>query len=316
MKDKKNQKLISKINQLKKEKNAVILGHFYQIPEIQDISDFIGDSLALAREAADTNADIIVFCGVQFMGESAKILSPEKKVLIPDPEAGCSLVESCPPDEFRKFREARPRHTVISYINSSVEIKALSDIICTSSNAVGIVNSLPEEENIIFAPDKNLGAYINNLTDRNMVLWNGTCEVHDILSVERVLSLKEKHPDAKLIAHPECKSQILAMADYVGSTTALLNYTRRSEDTEFLVATESGIIHQMKKYNPDKSFIIIPTDESCMCNDCPHMKLNTLEKLYNCLLTEEYEIKISDELIEKARVPLDRMLQISEKIGL
>lgn len=316
MKDKKNQELISKINQLKKEKNAIILGHFYQIPEIQDISDFIGDSLALAREAADTNADIIVFCGVQFMGESAKILSPEKKVLIPDPEAGCSLVESCPPDEFRKFREARPRHTVISYINSSVEIKALSDIICTSSNAVGIVNSLPEEENIIFAPDKNLGAYINNLTDRNMVLWNGTCEVHDILSVERVLNLKEKHPDAKLIAHPECKSQILAMADYVGSTTALLNYTRRSEDTEFLVATESGIIHQMKKYNPDKSFIIIPTDESCMCNDCPHMKLNTLEKLYNCLLTEEYEIKISDELIEKARVPLDRMLQISEKIGL
>lgn len=316
MKDKKNQELISKINQLKKEKNAIILGHFYQIPEIQDISDFIGDSLALAREAADTNADIIVFCGVQFMGESAKILSPEKKVLIPDPEAGCSLVDSCPPEEFRKFREARPRHTVISYINSSVEIKALSDIICTSSNAVGIVNSLPEEENIIFAPDKNLGAYINNLTDRNMVLWNGTCEVHDILSVERVLSLKEKHPDAKLIAHPECKSQILAMADYVGSTTALLNYTRRSEDTEFLVATESGIIHQMKKYNPDKSFIIIPTDESCMCNDCPHMKLNTLEKLYNCLLTEEYEIKISDELIEKARVPLDRMLQISEKIGL
>lgn len=316
MQVKKNQELITEINRLKKEKNAIILGHFYQIPEIQDISDFIGDSLALARKAAETKADIIVFCGVQFMGESAKILSPDKKVLIPDPEAGCSLVESCPPDEFRKFREARPRHTVISYINSSVEIKAQSDIICTSSNAVGIVNSLPREENIIFAPDKNLGAYINNLTGRNMVLWDGSCEVHDILSVERVLSLKEKHPDAKVIAHPECKSQILAMADYIGSTTALLNYTRKSEHAEFLVATESGIIHQMKKYNPDKSFIIIPTDESCMCNDCPHMKLNTMDKLYNSLVTEEYEIKISEELMEKARVPLDRMLQISEKIGL
>jgi quinolinate synthase len=316
MKMKVDQNLISEIKKLKKEKNAIILGHYYQIPEIQDISDFIGDSLALSQKAQSTDADIILFCGVHFMAETAKILSPDKKVIIPDLEAGCSLAESCPAGEFSKFVNARPKHTVISYINCTAEVKALSDIICTSSNAVGIINSLPEEENIIFAPDKNLGAYINNLTGRNMVLWNGTCEVHDILSVERVLTLKEKHPEAKLIAHPECKAQILAMADFVGSTTALLNFTRRDPANEFIVATESGIIHQMKKYNPDKSFIIVPTDESCMCNDCPHMKLNTMDKVYNCLLNEKFEITLDENVIEKARKPIIRMLELSEKIGL
>jgi quinolinate synthase len=263
-----------------------------------------------------TEADIIIFCGVHFMAETAKILSPEKKVLIPDIEAGCSLADSCPEVQFREFTEARPRHTVISYINCSADIKALSDIICTSSNAIGIVNSLPVEENIIFAPDKNLGAYINNLTGRNMVLWNGTCEVHDILSVERVIHLKDKHPEAKLIAHPECKAQILAMADFVGSTTALLNFTKKDNANEFIVATESGIIHQMKKYNPDKSFIIVPTDESCMCNDCPYMKLNTLEKLYNCISEEQYEIHVDANVLEKAKKPILKMLEISEKLGL
>ncbi len=314
MKNSKDKNLIERINVLKREKNAIILGHYYQISEIQDIADFIGDSLALSQKAQKTDADIIVFCGVKFMAETAKILSPEKKVIIPDFEAGCSLADSCPEDEFRKFIEARPRHTVISYINCTAEIKALSDIICTSSNAVSIVNSLPAEENIIFAPDKNLGAYINNVSGRNMVLWNGTCEVHDILSVERVLSLKKKHPDAKLIAHPECKAQILAMSDYVGSTTALLNFTRKDSSMEYIVATESGIIHQMKKYNPDKSFIIVPTDESCMCNDCPYMKLNTIDKLHKCLEEEKFEITLSPDIIERAHRPLQRMLDMSEKI--
>jgi len=311
-----DQILISEIQKLKKEKNAIILGHYYQIPEVQDISDFIGDSLALSQKAQSTDADIILFCGVHFMAETAKILSPEKKVIIPDLEAGCSLAESCPAGEFSKFIEARHKHTVISYINCTAEVKALSDIICTSSNAVGIINSLPEEESIIFAPDKNLGAYINNLTGRNMVLWNGTCEVHDILSVERVLSLKKKHPEAKLIAHPECKAQILAMSDFVGSTTALLNFTRRDSANEFIVATESGIIHQMKRYNPDKSFIIVPTDESCMCNDCPYMKLNTMDKVYDCLLNEKFEIIIDESVMEQARKPIIRMLELSEKLVL
>jgi quinolinate synthase len=311
-----NNHFVEEIQRLKKEKNAIILGHYYQIPEIQDIADFIGDSLALSQKAQKTDADIIVFCGVEFMAETAKILSPQKKVIIPDLEAGCSLADSCPADEFKNFVEARPRHTVISYINCSAEVKALSDIICTSSNAVGIVNSLPQEENIIFAPDKNLGAYINNISGRNMVLWNGTCEVHNILSVERVLALKEKHPEAKLIAHPECKAQILAMADYIGSTTALLNFTIRDESKEFIVATESGIIHQMKKSSPDKNFVIVPTDESCVCNDCPYMKLNTVEKLYHCLKDEKYEINLDAQLIEKAAKPIIKMLEISAKLGL
>jgi quinolinate synthase len=311
-----NNHFVEEIQRLKKEKNAIILGHYYQIPEIQDIADFIGDSLALSQKAQKTDADIIVFCGVEFMAETAKILSPQKKVIIPDLEAGCSLADSCPADEFKKFVEVRPRHTVISYINCSAEVKALSDIICTSSNAVGIVNSLPQEENIIFAPDKNLGAYINNISGRNMVLWNGTCEVHNILSVERVLALKEKHPEAKLIAHPECKAQILAMADYIGSTTALLNFTIRDESKEFIVATESGIIHQMKKSSPDKNFVIVPTDESCVCNDCPYMKLNTVEKLYHCLKDEKYEINLDAQLIEKAAKPIIKMLEISAKLGL
>ena len=307
--------LIDKIKSLKKEKNAVILGNFFQLPEIQDICDFIGDSLDLTQEVRRTKADIIIFCGVNYMAETGKILAPDKKVLIPDMEAVCNLTESCPADEFEEFIRARPKHTVISYINCSAEVKAMSDIIVTSRNAVSIVKNIPYDDNIIFAPDRNLGAYINNLTDRNMVLWNGTCSIHDVLSNERVLALKENHPEAKLIAHPRCKPEILKIADFVGSTTALLEYTKKTEDEEFLVATDSGIIHQMKKYNPDKSFIIIPTDESAMCNECPHMKLNNLEKLYNCILNEKYEIKLSEEIISKAKVPLERMLDLSKKLG-
>ncbi|TVQ82455.1 MAG: quinolinate synthase NadA [Bacteroidetes bacterium] len=310
-----SEELVDNIKSLKKEKKAVIFGNYFQLPEIQDICDFIGDSLELTQKANETNADVIVFCGVNYMAETGKILAPDKKVLIPDLEAVCNLTESCPADEFETFIKARPKYTIISYINSSAEVKALSDIIVTSRNAVSIVNSIPYDENIIFAPDRNLGAYINNLTARNMVLWNGTCSIHDVLSNERVLALKENHPEAKLIAHPRCKPEILKIADFVGSTTALLEYTRKTKDEEFIVATDSGIIHQMKKYNPDKSFIIIPTDESAMCNECPHMKLNNLEKLYNCILNEEYEIKLSDEIINKAKVPLERMLDLSKKLS-
>ncbi|MFW5892542.1 MAG: quinolinate synthase NadA [Bacteroidota bacterium] len=314
MSDRKNSPLVKEIIKLKKEKNAVILGHYYQIPEIQDISDFLGDSLALSQKANDTDADVIVFCGVHFMGETAKILSPEKRVFIPDPEAGCSLADGCKASDFKPFKDAHPDHTVISYINCSAEIKALSDIICTSSNAVQIVNSLPKEEKIIFAPDKNLGAYISNVTGRDMLLWNATCEVHDILSVERVLHLKEKHPDAKIIAHPECKGQILTMADFIGSTTALLNFSKKDNAKEFIVATETGIIHQMKSENPSKEFYVVPSDESCACNDCPYMKLNTMEKVLRCLKDEYYEIIMEPELIEKASKPIRRMLDLSQSL--
>lgn len=302
------------IQRLKTEKNAIILGHYYLVPELQDLSDFLGDSLALSQKAKDTDAEIIVFCGVHFMAETAKILSPHKKVLIPEPDAGCSLASSCPPEDFKIFKEEHPDHTVISYINCTAEIKALSDIICTSSNAVGIVESLPKDEKIIFAPDKNLGAYINNLTGRDMVLWDGSCEVHDILSVERVLNLKEEFPEALVIAHPECKAQILSLADFVGSTTALLNFTKASERKEFIVATETGILHQMQKLSPDKVFHIVSSDENCMCNDCPYMKMNTVEKLYETLKYEKNEILLSDSLIEKAKAPIERMLEISASL--
>jgi quinolinate synthase len=303
--------LTQRINSLKKKKNAVILAHYYQVSEIQDIADFVGDSLALSQYALKTKADIIVFAGVHFMAETAKILNPSKKVLIPDLEAGCSLADSCPPEQFKKFRMEHPGHIVISYINCSAQIKTMSDIICTSSNAVKIVESFPKDEKIIFAPDKNLGGYINALTGRNMILWNGSCEVHDIIQAEAVIKLKELHPDAKLIAHPECKAVILNLADYIGSTTGLLNYTIVSPDKKFIVATETGILHQMKKSSPDKEFLIVPTDETCSCNDCPYMKMNTLEKLHGCLYNELPELKLSKSLIEKARKPILRMLQLS-----
>jgi quinolinate synthase len=308
----KNHKVIQQIKRLRKEKNAILLAHFYQVPEIQDLADFVGDSLGLSQEAYKTDADIIVFAGVHFMAETAKILNPEKKVLLPDLEAGCSLSDSCPAPEFKKFKERYPGHIVISYINCSAEVKALSDIICTSSNAVKIVESLPKDAKIIFAPDKNLGSYVNMITGRNMVLWEGSCEVHDIIKTEAVIQLKIDHPDAKLIAHPECKAVILEMADFIGSTTALLNYTQREPAKEFIVATETGILHQMQKSSPDKKFFIVPTDETCSCNDCPYMKLNTLPKLLNCLKNESPEIVLSAGLMDKARKPILRMLELSK----
>ncbi len=306
-----HQKLIEEIKRLKQEKNAILLAHYYQVPEIQDLADFVGDSLGLSQQAARVRAGIIVFAGVHFMAETAKILSPDSKVLLPDMKAGCSLADSCPPQEFAAFKEKYPDHVVISYINCSAAIKAMSDVICTSSNAVQIVNSFPEDQPIIFAPDKNLGGYVNQVTGRNMVLWNGTCEVHDILSVEQVIRLKSEHPDAKLIAHPECKAQILALADFIGSTTALLKFTIRDSSRKYIVATETGILHPMKKASPDKEFFIVPSDQTCACNDCPYMKLNTVEKLYLCLKNEKPEIKLSGDLILKAKKPIERMLELS-----
>jgi quinolinate synthase len=303
--------LFAEIEKLKKEKNAVILAHYYQEPDIQDIADYIGDSLGLARNAAKTDADIIVFAGVHFMAETAKILNPTKKVLIPDLKAGCSLSDSCPPDLFRKFKEQHPDHTVISYINCSAGIKALSDIICTSSNAKDIVDSLPKDEKIIFAPDKNLGAYINKVTGRDMLLWNGTCMVHELFSLEKITKLKTRHPDAKLIAHPECEEALLRIADFVGSTTALLEYTQKDSCDTFIVATESGILHKMIQGSPAKTFIAAPPDNACACNDCPHMKRNTLEKIYVCLKYEVPEILMEESLRLAAKKPMDRMLEIS-----
>ncbi len=307
---------LSEINKLRKEKNAVILAHYYQIPEIQDVADFIGDSLGLAQNAAETKADIIVFAGVHFMAETAKILNQGKKVLLPDLEAGCSLADSCPPDAFGEFLKKYPRHTIISYINCSAAIKTMSDVICTSGNALKIVESFPKDEKIIFAPDKNLGGYINRITGRNMVLWDGTCEVHDILSTEAIINLKIENPDAKLIAHPECKAQVLELADFVGSTNEMLSFTRKDISKKYIVATESGILHQMRKDSPGKEFLIVPTNETCSCNDCPYMKMNTLEKLYLCLKNESPEIILNTEVIEKAKTPINKMLEISKKAGL
>jgi len=308
--------LFTEIDKLKKEKNAVILAHYYQEPDIQDIADYIGDSLGLSQQAAKTDADIIVFAGVHFMAETAKILSPSKKVLLPDIKAGCSLADSCPPHLFKKFKEQYPDHLVITYVNCTAELKAMSDIVCTSSNAVGIVESLPKDQKIIFGPDKNLGAYVAKKTGRDLVLWNGACMVHEIFSREKITKLKERHPSAKLLAHPECEDVILKMADYIGSTTGILKYASKHQDKEFIVATEAGIIHQMQKENPEKVFIPAPPNNNCACNDCPHMKRNTLEKLYLCIKNELPEIYVPQHIIDRAVKPIERMLEISARLGL
>lgn len=314
----KNIDLVEEIAKLKKEKNAIILGHFYQKSEIQDIADFIGDSLALSQKAAKTSADIIVFAGVHFMAETAKILSPNKKVLLPDLEAGCSLADSCNPIDFKEFKSKYPNHTVISYVNTTNEIKALSDIICTSSNAVQIVNSLPKSEKILFAPDKNLGAYVAKMTGRSdMVIFPGACHVHKQFSVERIVALKKENPNAKILAHPECESDVLILADHIGSTSSLLNYTKEDNSKTYIIATETGILHQMQKDNPQKNFIPAPPDDStCACNDCEYMKLITLEKVYNTLKYEQPEILVDKDMVKKALIPVKRMLDISEKLGL
>ena len=308
--------LFEEIEKLKKEKNAVILAHYYQEPDIQDVADYIGDSLGLSQQAAKTDAGIIVFAGVHFMAETAKILSPNKKVLLPDIKAGCSLADSCPPHLFKKFKENYPDHLVITYVNCTAELKALSDIVCTSSNAVQIVESLPADQKIIFGPDKNLGAYVAKKTGRDLVLWNGACMVHEIFSREKITKLKERYPNAKLLAHPECEDVILQLADYIGSTTGILKYASGRPEKEFIVATEAGILHQMQKENPDKVFIPAPPNNKCACNDCPHMKRNTLEKLYLCLKNESPEIYVPAHIIEKAVKPIERMLEISAGLGL
>lgn len=308
--------LFEEIRYLRQQKNAVILAHYYQDADIQDIADYIGDSLGLAQEAQKSKADIILFAGVHFMAETAKILNPTKKVLIPDLKAGCSLADSCPPEKFSEFKQQHPNHIVITYINCTAEIKELSDIICTSSNAVQIIESLPKDQKIIFAPDKNLGAYINKKTGRNMVLWDGACMVHEIFSLEKIIKLKIQNPKAQLIAHPECEAVILEKADFIGSTTALLNYSKKSDCKEFIVATETGILHQMQKASPDKTFIPAPPNNSCACNDCPYMKLNTLEKIYIALKYEQPELLMSESLINNAKKPILRMLELSSKFGL
>ncbi|MEI9912534.1 MAG: quinolinate synthase NadA [Bacteroidota bacterium] len=308
--------LFAEIERLKKEKNAVVLAHYYQEPDIQDVADYIGDSLGLAQQADKTTADMIVFAGVHFMAETAKILNPSKKVVIPDLKAGCSLSDSCPPPLFKKFKDQHPDHVVISYINCSAGIKALSDVIVTSSNAKIIVESFPKDQPIIFAPDKNLGAYINKVTGRNMLLWNGACMVHEIFSLEKITKLKIRHPNAKLISHPECEDPILRVSDYIGSTTGLLKYTQSDSSQEYIVATETGILHQMMKANPQKTFIPAPPTNSCACNDCPHMKRNTLEKIYLCMEYETPDIIMDEELRLAAKKPIDRMLEISKKAGL
>lgn len=308
--------LFAAIERLKKEKNAVVLAHYYQEPDIQDVADYIGDSLGLAQQAEKTKADMIVFAGVHFMAETAKILNPSKKVVIPDLKAGCSLSDSCPPPLFKKFKEQHPDHVVVSYINCSAGIKALSDVICTSSNAKIVVESFPKEQPIIFAPDKNLGAYINKVTGRNMLLWNGACMVHEIFSLEKITRLKVRHPNAKLIAHPECEDPVLRLADYIGSTTGLLKYTQKDSSQEYIVATEAGIMHQMMKSSPHKIFIPAPPENNCACNDCPHMKRNTLEKVYLCMEYEIPEITMGEDLRLAARKPIDRMLEISKLAGL
>ncbi|MFN8256457.1 MAG: quinolinate synthase NadA [Bacteroidales bacterium] len=309
--------LTEKIKNLKKSKNAVLLAHFYVRPEIQDLADYVGDSLGLSQKAAETNADIIVFAGVNFMAETAKILSPQKKVLLPDINAGCSLAESIPAEDFKVFRQKYPNHLVISYVNTTAEIKSMSDICCTSSNARQIVESLPIEQPIIFAPDRNLGNYINSITGRNMILWDGQCHVHHEFSLERILELKKQHPQAKIIAHPECQQHILLVSDYIGSTSELLKFTSTDSAGEYIIATESGILHKMKQKNPDKHFYPAPSDDpNCMCSDCNFMKLNTLDKVLYCLENESPEIIVHPELSKKALRPIQRMLEISERLGL
>jgi quinolinate synthase len=311
-----NLDLFSEIERLKKEKNAIILAHYYQEPDIQDVADYIGDSLGLAQKAQSTDAEIIVFAGVHFMAETAKILNPQKKVLLPDLKAGCSLSDSAPPELFKKFKDRYPDHMVITYINCSAGMKALSDIICTSSNAQAIIESLPPEQKIIFAPDKNLGAYLNKKTGRNMVLWNGACIVHEIFSLEKITKLKIRNPQAKVIAHPECEEPVLRIADFIGSTTSLLKYTIENDAREFIVVTETGILHQMQKDSPTKTFIPAPPDNMCACNDCPYMKLNTLEKLYLCMEYEQPQIIMDEQLLIASKKPIERMLEISHRYGL
>ncbi len=309
--------LKKEIDHLRKKKIAIILAHYYQQGEIQDLADFVGDSLALAREAESTNADIILFSGVHFMAETAKILNPSKKVILPDLNAGCSLADSCNPDDFKKFKEKYPEHIVISYVNTTAEIKALTDIICTSSNALKIVESLPENKKIIFAPDRNLGNYINSKTNRNMIIWDGACHVHEKFSLERIMEIKKQNPDAKIIAHPECEKPILLIADHIGSTSSLLNFTKSDDSKKYIVATESGILHQMKKFNSHKEFIPAPPkDSSCACNDCNFMKLNTVKKIYIALKYEMPELILNEEIRKKAEIPIRRMLEISNKLGL
>lgn len=310
--------IVGEINRMRKEKNAVIMAHYYQEPDIQDIADFVGDSLVLAQQAAKTTADIIILAGVHFMAESAKILAPSKKVLIPDLNAGCSLADSAPAEEFAEFKRKYPGHTVISYVNTTAEIKAMTDIICTSSNALTIVNSLPRDEKIIFTPDRNLGNYIKSLTDRpDMVIWDGACHVHEEFSLEKILNLKHDFPDAKIIAHPECEKPVLIVADHIGSTSSLLQYIQTDPSEMYIVATESGILHQMKKARPEKTFIPAPpNDSTCACNDCRFMKLITMKKLYNCLKYEIPEVNLDENLRLKAEKPIRRMLEISEKYGL
>ncbi len=308
--------LFDEIERLKKEKNAVVLAHYYQEPDIQDVADYIGDSLGLAQYAEKTDADIIVFAGVHFMAETAKILNPTKKVLLPDLNAGCSLSDSCPPPVFAEFKKQHPGHIVISYVNCSAGIKALSDIICTSSNAKLIVDSLPADQKIIFAPDKNLGAYINKVTGRNMVLWDGACMVHEIFSLEKIIKLKESHPDAKLVAHPECEEPLLKIADFVGSTTQILKFVETDPAQKFIVATETGILHQMQKNAPGKTLIPAPPENNCACNDCPHMKLNTLEKLYLCMKYETPEILMDETLRLQAKRSIDKMMELSAQLGI
>ena len=308
-------RLIEAIKQLKKEKNAVILGHYYQKSEIQDIADYVGDSLALAQWAAKTEVDIIVMCGVHFMGETAKVLCPQKKVLVPDMAAGCSLADSCPANKFAAFVKEHPEHTVISYVNTTAAVKAVTDVVVTSTTARQIVESFPASEKIIFGPDRNLGNYINSITGRNMTLWNGACHVHEQFSLAKIVELKKQYPNAKLLVHPECKNSIVVLADKVGSTAALLSYAIESDVEEFIVATESGILHEMKKKCSNKTFIPAPPEDgSCACNDCNFMKLNTLEKLYNCLKYEQPVIEVDSEVAEKARIPIQRMLGLLEPL--
>ncbi len=304
--------LREEIAKLKKEKNALIMAHYYQRDEIQEIADFIGDSLALARQAALTDADIIVMCGVHFMGETAKILCPDKKVLVPDMAAGCSLADSCKPEDFRAFVEAHPDHTVISYVNTSAAVKTLTDIVVTSGNARRIIESLPADEKIIFGPDRNLGDYINRVSGRNMVLWDGACHVHDRFSIDKIIEMKRANPGAKILVHPECRRPLQLIADKVGSTAALLDFARNDEASTYIVVTESGILFEMRKKCPDKTFLAAPADDSeCQCNECDYMKLNTLEKVYKALRDETPEIIVDDETAEKARRPIERMLEMS-----
>ncbi|MBQ9638231.1 MAG: quinolinate synthase NadA [Bacteroidales bacterium] len=311
-----NNNIREAILELKKRKNAVILGHYYQRHEIQELSDYVGDSLALAQKAQEATADIIVFCGVHFMAETAKILNPSRKVLLPDMEASCSLAESCKASDFAAFKAQHPDHMVISYVNCSAEIKALSDLICTSGNAEKLVRALPDDQKIIFAPDKNLGGYINRVTGRNMLLWNGVCTVHDAMQAEAILQLKAANPDAPVIAHPECNAALLEVADFIGSTKAMLSFIKKSDSHRFIVATETGILFEMKRENPDKEFITLRDDKSCACDDCAYMKLNTLEKLYECLRDESPEIVMDEQLIEAAKRPIVRMLDMSKTLGI